>query len=200
MTGYSVFLIYQAIKLHFTSDSYDYFKYQGKYRCSESKFESRRDKFSFVKLGRKYGNEEDLKFFLAANFLIKPKAWVGELNTDAAHESYLQRRKIKESLEYMVIQELSAIDITNRDTLRESMKVQNGEHPALLLHMMRGDISPETLIGIDTLTGCLDEWSQALTDTIIYPPLKLRLRRYAPFLNVDRKSLAHSLVQKWSTK
>ena len=37
-TGFAAFALYNALKLHFTSDSYDYFKYHGKTNVSKTTF------------------------------------------------------------------------------------------------------------------------------------------------------------------
>ena len=39
MTGYETFSLYQALKLHFTNESYDFFKYNDKSNVSVSAFE-----------------------------------------------------------------------------------------------------------------------------------------------------------------
>ena len=49
MTGYETFSLYQALKLHFTQESYDFFKYNGKTNVSVTTFENRKDKYHFYK-------------------------------------------------------------------------------------------------------------------------------------------------------
>jgi len=193
MTGFDAYATYQALKLHFTSDSYDYFKYNKKTRCSVDTFDKRRDKYMFHKLAKKYPTPEEVEYFLAASFFMVPKLWVGTLFTEEAVTSYMERKKIKESFEYSVREDLYNHQIQSLDDLRLEMQVQDGNYPTLLLGVMQHRLQPETLIAVDLLTNCLDAWSNKLSDTIIYPSLKLRLRRYTPFLHVDRKTLAHSL-------
>ena len=48
-TGFAAFALYNALKLHFTSDSYDYFKYHGKTNVSKQTFTTRKDKYQFYK-------------------------------------------------------------------------------------------------------------------------------------------------------
>ena len=84
MTGYEAFCLFQAIKLHFTSASYDFFKYNGKSNISVTAFENRKDKYHFYKLSRKFPNKEMLIEFLVANFLEKDKLWVGDLLNEEA--------------------------------------------------------------------------------------------------------------------
>ena len=57
-TGFAAFALYNALKLHFTSESYDYFKYNGKTNVSPQSFMTRKDKYQFYKLSRKYNPEE----------------------------------------------------------------------------------------------------------------------------------------------
>jgi hypothetical protein len=78
-TGYAAFALYNALKLHFTSDSYDFFKYHGKTNISKDSFLRRKDKYTFYKLSRKYSLDE-LKYFYVSNFLDGDK-WVGDMNT-----------------------------------------------------------------------------------------------------------------------
>ena len=59
MTGYEAFGLYESLKLHFSKDSYDFFKYNGKTNISVTSFENRKDKYHFYKLSRKYTNKDD---------------------------------------------------------------------------------------------------------------------------------------------
>ncbi len=68
ISGYEAFGLYQALKLHFTTDSYDYFKYAGKTNISVTTFENRKDKYHFYKLSRKYSNKEDLINFIVYSY------------------------------------------------------------------------------------------------------------------------------------
>ena len=77
MTGYEAFESYQALKLHFTSDAYNYFTYNGKTNVSVTAFENRKDKYHFYKLSRKFTNREELISFIVANFVEDEASWVG---------------------------------------------------------------------------------------------------------------------------
>ena len=67
MTEFDAYRQFLALKLHFTSNSYDYFKYNGKCNVTVSSFNKRREKFFFKKLSREY-NSEELVDFLVSNF------------------------------------------------------------------------------------------------------------------------------------
>jgi len=76
-TGFAAYALWNALKLHFTSDSYDYFKYNGKTNVSKSTFSTNKSKYHFYKLSRKY-NLEELKDFYVANFIQGKGDWVGD--------------------------------------------------------------------------------------------------------------------------
>ena len=53
ISGYEAFGLYESLKIHFSKDSYDFFKYNGKTNVTVTAFENRRDKYHFYKLSRK---------------------------------------------------------------------------------------------------------------------------------------------------
>ena len=50
MTDFEAYLQFLALKLHFTSDHYDYFKYNGKHNASLESYDKRTDKRFFKRL------------------------------------------------------------------------------------------------------------------------------------------------------
>ena len=69
VNGFDVYKIYLAVKLHFTTDSYDYHKYEGKVNCKLETFTKNNARYFFHKLGTKYSKDDILDFFVA-NFLF----------------------------------------------------------------------------------------------------------------------------------
>ena len=78
MTSYEVYNLYLAIKLHFTSDTYDYFKHNAKVNSSMNTFLKRNDRFFFHKLNTKYTKDEIIDYFIS-NFFASSKTWIGYL-------------------------------------------------------------------------------------------------------------------------
>ena len=97
--GYAVYMMYQSLRLHFISDSYDYFKYNGKTNTTKESFLTHKNKYSFYKLSRKY-SLEDCRDFLVSNFVRQDFHWVGELLTPEAEDNYTNWLKTKQSLTY----------------------------------------------------------------------------------------------------
>ena len=72
MTPYECYVDYLALKRHFTTESYDYFKYKGKVSAKKDAFDKRKDKFFFEKLSR----NRDPHGIILANLLKSNDIWV----------------------------------------------------------------------------------------------------------------------------
>ena len=49
MNGLEAYSTYLAVRNHFKTKNYDYFKYNGKIKVNEDKFRTRRDHYQFEK-------------------------------------------------------------------------------------------------------------------------------------------------------
>ena len=65
---FEVFKCYLTIKLHFTTDTYDYEEYGGKVNCKLETFTKRNDRYFFHKLSKQYDQKNIVDFFVA-NFV-----------------------------------------------------------------------------------------------------------------------------------
>jgi hypothetical protein len=82
VTGYQTFLVYQSIRLHFThGQSYDATRYNFKTSAKESSFNSRKDRFFFERIGRKYQSLDRIVDYFTANFLIG-LYWIGDMREE----------------------------------------------------------------------------------------------------------------------
>ena len=176
-TGFAAFSLYNALKLHFTSDSYDYFKYNGKTNISQQSFLNRKDKYTFYKLSRKYSLEE-LKDFYVANFLTGDK-WVGDMNTTEGEEQYKKWQKTKQALTYTF--ENDIIYLFEKYKPAEMFKM-SGNYPNLLRELMESKIHIETLVYMNIIMDFLPVWKKKIEEDIIWPDWELKLRKYQPFL------------------
>jgi hypothetical protein len=184
MTGYEVFCLYQSLKLHFTQESYDYFKYQGKSRVTIDSFENRKDKWHFSKLSRKFNNKDECIDYLVANFLENDKVWVGTLLTEEAEAIYRQRQKVIQSLSYTFENDCAHLFGDNEDP-NAIIRVADGEHPILLKKAMQKAIQIETLCLLNSILRFLPMWKNKIDDTIIWPIWQMKIEKYAAFLPSD---------------
>lgn len=179
--GYSAYVLYMALKLHFTSPSYDYFKYHGKTNVSESTFLKRRDKYSFYKLSRKY-NLEDLKNYYVANFLDGDIRWVGAISGEDGEETYKKQQGRIQRLTYQFEQDIIFLFESSDNFLH----VDNGDYPYLLKMLMQGEVTIETVAILNDIMGFFPMWSKKITDDIVWPNWKLRIEKYTPFIQYDK--------------
>lgn len=176
-TGFEAYALWNALKLHFTSDSYNYFKYSGKTNVSKQSFTTNKSKYQFYKLSRKYDLEE-LKLFYVANFIEGKGDWVGELLQDG-DENYTKWQKRQQSLTYTF--ENDIIYLFDKYKPSEMFKM-SGNYPNLLNELMAGNIQTETLVYMNMMMGFLPVWKKEIQEDIIWPSWELKLRKYQPLL------------------
>ena len=184
MTGYEAFGLYESLKLHFTKDSYDFFKYNGKTNISVTSFENRKDKYHFYKLSRKFSNRDDLIAFLVANFVERENTWVGDLLTEDADNNYRRRQKVIQSLSYTFENDCLKL-FEHEDNPNGLLRVTNGDHPILLKKTMRHEIQIETACILNMILNYLPIWKIKITDTIIWPIWQTKIIKYTAFLPKD---------------
>jgi len=183
MTGYEAFGLYQSLKLHFTQESYDFFKYNGKSNISVTAFENRKDKYHFYKLSRKYSNKEELTDFIVANMLVSDKSWVGDLLSEDADVRYRTRKKTLQSLSYVFENDCRTI-FEGLDDPNSVIKT-DGDYPVLLTKTLRGEVSIETLCILNHILNFFPMWNRKITDTIRWPDFRRKCEKYASFLPQD---------------
>ena len=182
MNGYDLYCTYQAIKLHFTSESYNFFHYDGKTRVSIDAFQKRRDKFLFHRLARKYRDDEMVPF-LVANFVHSDDNWTKSLLEDEAEETYRDWKRTTDSMSKIYVEDLQKI--ATKDTFNELFKVEDGQFPKLLVAFLQKDVTIETMVILNNIFDFIRIWDKKISDDIIYPKVSRKIRKYGAFLNVN---------------
>jgi hypothetical protein len=180
MTGYEAFCLYTSLKLHFNSDSYDYFKYHGKVSTSIEAFENRKDKWHFYKLSRRFANVDICRDFLVANLVHNQDVWVGHLLTNESDEEYRKRQKIIQSLTYTFTNEIESL--MSHDKPNDLFMSHDGEYPELLIKLLHEEISLETVCILNKVLEFLPSWDRKIGDTIHYPNVSKKIKKYTPFI------------------
>jgi hypothetical protein len=191
-SGLAVFMMYHALKLHFTTDSYDYFKYNGKTNVSTNSFLINKSKYTFYKLSRKYSLEESKDFF-TSNFLVADTTWVGELLTPQAEENYQKFSKRIQSLSYLFKNDVQYLFETYSPP--DLIKVTPNDHPILLKEMMRDKVMIETVVIMNDLMNFLPMWQKRIDDDIIWPQWQRRIKKYTPFVNYDKMKFRNMIKE-----
>jgi len=183
MTGYETYILYNALKFHFTRENFDFFKYNGKVKTTPEQFENRKDKYHFYKLSRKYTDRDDMIQFLTYNFLEKDGLWVGDLLTDEGHKRYSKHKKILQSLSYTFENDCKKLfgETQNPNDLIKT----NGDYPKLLTMALQRDIEIETLCILNAILNFVPMWNEKIQDTIRWPEFRLKVQKFATFLPRD---------------
>ena len=183
MNGYDLYCTYQAIKLHFTSEKYNFFQYDGKTRVSVEAFQKRRDKFLFHRLARKYRDDEMVPF-LVANFVHSDDSWTKSLLEDQAEETYRDWRRTTDSMTKVYAEDLQKICPDPKE-FNNLFKVEDGQFPKLLVSFMQKEITIETMVILNNIFDFIRIWDKKISDDIIYPKMSRKIRKYGAFLNVN---------------
>lgn len=187
-TPYQLYRMYLAMKLHFNSNSYDIFKYNGKVSASEESFDNRRDKYKFVKLSK----HKDPAGVLVANFVQNKDFWVGAIDDPETERVYKDWLKKQESLSYIFSQEIKVFDDKTIDDL---LYVPDHQHPLLLSKYLRGEFSLESLIIVSDIVNFVPYWDESIADPVLWADTRTTIQKYKPFLVLNREAFTKTLNQ-----
>jgi len=185
VTPFEVYQKYLSLKQHFNKTEYDFFKFKGKVRASESSFEKRKDKHHFIRLSKIY-KEEELTKFLVSNFVKTSDLWVGNITSPEGRENYIAWKAKIQSLPYVFQNEIDEIfDDTNE--FNELFECVDGQHPPVLRSVFGGDLSIESFIIMDSILRFSSTFNEKIEESVMWPNLYSMCLKYAPFLIVNKQ-------------
>lgn len=185
MDEYSVYKMYLALRLHFTTDNYDVIQQKGRVRASRQAYAKRKDLFSIRKIAKSYSDEE-VANFLVANF-VSGDRWGGMFDLEAG-QRYKEWKKRVESLSYNFEQELDNIinDLKESNLkIEDIFAVSKGQHPYIIKAFLRNTISIETLVILERLNKFTERFDREIGDTVVWPDVSRLIKKYKPFLLID---------------
>lgn len=191
MTPYEAFKEYIALRSHFTSKSYDYFRYNGKIKsASANSFDARKDKLFFMKLAK----HNDPKGFLVSNFVENDRAWIGSLAyNEQAQSTYKNWLKRVQSLTYNFTSDLSKL----KEDFDSNFKIEEDSHPYVMKLYLRKDITLETLTILVDVVRCFSYWNKNMEFDPVWQDIALKIRKYRPFLQYDKDKIKEIILDKF---
>lgn len=180
--SFRVYVDYLALKRHFTTDSYDYHKYNGKVRASFDSFQTRNDAFFFYKLSK----NKNWHNMILANILKNPNVWVREILEESGDSIFSEWEGRIESLTYTFKDDLSRL----KDNYADNFIPVNGQHPHIMSLYLQNKISIETFTILSNISNVYERWSTEIVDKVISRDIIRLSKKYYPFLEIDRKKFS----------
>ncbi len=187
MEPIDVYLMYCALKAHFSRSNYDFHKYGGKTKISRDSFWKRKDKYFFVKLTKKLDDNNSIQDYLLSNFVKDRKGYIANFN-DENYEAWKDRRT---NFYNIFSNELKPL-VKDFEPL---FQIKNNNHPKLLKEFLGDRVSLETLIVLDELVDFSKKWDKELKEDIVWPDIKKMMKNYKGFLTIDRNRCRIKLLE-----
>lgn len=170
-TAFDVFQTFHAIKLHFSLDKYDFFKYKGKLKnITEESFESNKHKFYFELIASNY--EHDYRdYILSLIFHYGPKIWTGDLISVQNKTIY---RDWKERTDIDNLVTVLDMELDHRGKL--------GVHSPLFSTLLRKDISLEQFMLVILQRKLLETYDRIYEDDPVWVEHSFLIHKYMPFI------------------
>jgi len=192
MDAFEAYKRYLALRSHFTTDRYDFFKYNGAVKAQRDKFETRNDKYFFHKLSK----HKDLTNFLVALFVYgKHDMWIGDvLRNEESDKMYREWLRVRESLTYVFKNDIEKFN----DDLISSFTVTDGQHPHALKLLLRKEIHIETFIIMNDILRFSPMWNREIKEQAVWPDVRKKCKKYFPFMQYDKDQLKKVVVDRFN--
>lgn len=184
------FKLYNALKLHFESDSYDAFKYNFKTNVKATSFLKRKDKYFFAKVARQY--EKDMMGYYVSNFK-NGVSYVGDMINTYGEHNYLEHKRIQESIHRVFSVDINTM--SEQGELDKLLTSEDGQYPLIVQLWMQEDISIESVCILNSILGFIPRESDKISDTIMWPDIKRKIEKYSPFVNIDVDKCKNLLIK-----
>jgi hypothetical protein len=193
MQAYEVYRLYMALKLHFTTESYDVTVTKGAVKSSESAFLKRRDVFLFRKLAKKFVARQEIINYFVANFAAGDKnGGIFSADSDDIYEKWKGRQ---DRLSYMFANDINRLLIEAEKAEQDPFVSVNNQHPIIIKLLLGNKISLETVIILDKLLDFRYNVNTELLNDFIWNDLNLLIIKYRPFVRFDRSKFSQLWIK-----
>ena len=180
MNGLEAYSTYLAVRNHFKTKNYDYFKYNGKIKVNEDKFRTRRDHYQFEKMAR-IMNKEKFISYLVSNFLSEEDYILG-MSQGKAMIIHKKWQKSIESFSYQFKEDIKTMYeySSNFDSHFDYM-TDGVLHPMFFKLYLRDKVHINTCVALNQLLNFGKVWDCHIEDKMLKDFIFL-LDKYTPFL------------------
>jgi hypothetical protein len=180
MTPFQIYKFYLAIKLHFTTEKYDVFKYRGAvHSCNEEGFRSKRGNGRFVQLSHRIQKPQDAVQLFVACF-----AYDADVFNDSECEEALTRwRKHKEMMTHLILEDIEGLDLPN---------VLQGIPCDLQKAVSGKRVNIETAVALNKKYRFAPKWK----NNFVYKRLGLKIEKLEPFIKFNEVKVFEAISEK----
>lgn len=181
MTDYDAWRIVRATCLHFSSKSYDAFKFnfKGGKSIQRKHFDDlpETQKYFAKKLANKLKDEKSIQTYAFTNIVKTDTKWFAGMSFGP----YFEYIKFIQNFSYQFKQRISHINMPLNDYLTS----KDGQFSEIIVEYLRDNLPFEAVIIIDSLTNFLSHNNKTCTDTLVWPELYLLFNKSKPFILRD---------------
>lgn len=181
MTTIEAYKIYLALRLHFTTDSYNISETKGRVKVNPTSLDKNpRLRYFLDKYRLKYPNKADFVLFLVSNFVYGDE-WASVYEGDSTVENYHRLTGAIAKLSYQFKADLKSLINKGYD---DPSKFLNGTTLQMLFYSKH--ITLESVVVLDKLYNFTDHVS---TQDPLWKTFARLIKKYSPFLKTDREKL-----------
>jgi hypothetical protein len=203
MTPEHAYEKYVALKMHFSSSDYDYFKYSGKIKANKESYENRNDRAIFNKVCKKYKDVE-YTHILVSNFLYDSELWIGDIISDSGIKRYEEWKKRSQSITYTFNQEINFIEdyLIENDLIFNDLFKKEEPYPKIVKFCIQKQISIDTFCIMNKILNFVPKIDRIITERILWEKYKIISIKYAPFICTTEniKKYKHIMLDKFHKK
>lgn len=194
--SYQYYKYYVEIKLHFNSQSFDFFKGHGT-RSSPKAFVSRKDRYFFEKIASVFNMQKYLDKLLIA---VKEKRnfYIGDIMTPNNEKQYLKTKGYIQAFDQMFEKEMSDVVtycIKNNITKKEMLNGDDDIKPIIYNLLRKNVVSYETFICLDKMYDITDNLVKFSLDPLVNETV-LFVKKYKPFFSkhIPKRNKLQSII------
>ncbi len=195
--------MYLAMKLHFTTEKFDYFQAGGKTNAKETTYQERNDFWFFETLAKKYTAQEIQELLLASFVLSEEttRVWIGDIKSTGL-DRYLVWKAQMDSLSYNFGQDIDTMvhcleqgEYTFATLFGATLSESERRPPGALRLLCKGRILQISFLICDQALDFIPHWDKYLIDPL-WESISFKIKKYKPFLSIPVNKFSKIIYNK----
>ena len=190
MDAYYLFKIYMSLKLHFSTEDYNFLKYGDKYRVKETKFKSRSDYTAFNIISNWIPQSICIEF-LISQFIGVNYFSIRNVIEDPYKSKiiYMDWKKRCTNILKIYENDLKTIAKYSNYSWISCIKQNDDDYPLIFKLVVSDKISPETYSLLNDLFNQTNKSYKNLDTDSLFTSINLKYKKYRLFLTPTIKDL-----------